>query len=274
MVKIPFRVSCVPLHTKKYVTGGVSLCTLICRPNDYAMQHAIKEAWTTIPVLPCADIKDTLAFWESLGFITTYKQTHPYQYGVVARGGAALHFVRVKGIVPESNYSNCLIAVANAGAVYLAMTGSLKQSLGRVPHGGLPRISRMKPGATRFTLTDVAGNAVIFVSEGGGDQADWEKAEHISSSRLAKAIAMAVRYRDYKHDDLMADRVLEGALRNVDGERAELVAEAWIIRAELAEARLDVSLATAYREQAAKLPLSEYVLLKLREKHITRDSNI
>jgi hypothetical protein len=232
------------------------------------MQNTTIETWTTVPILPCINIEETLTFWTSLGFVTTYKQTRPYQYGVVQRGGAALHFGGVKGMTPETNqYTGCLVAVQNAAAAYKSFTMCLKELLGRVPHVGLPRISRMKPGATRFTLTDVAGNAVIFVSRGERDQEEWEKAEHTYPSRLAKAIALAVRFRDYKNDDAMAAKVLDNALRHIDGEPAEQVAEAWIIRAELADAEKDIFLAATCREQAKQQSLTEEQLRVLQQKH-------
>jgi hypothetical protein len=232
------------------------------------MKNTAIETWATVPILPCINIEETLAFWTSLGFVTTYKQTRPYQYGVVERGGAALHFGNVKGMTAATNYyTGCLVAVPDAAAVFKSFAACLKEQLGGVPHAGLPRISRMKPGATRFTLTDVAGNAVIFVSRGARDQDEWEKAEHTYESKLEKAIALAVRFRDYKNDDVLAARTLDNALKNTDGAPAELVAEAWIIRAELAAAANHGALAATCREQARKQPLTERQLQALQEKH-------
>jgi hypothetical protein len=245
-----------------------SLATLLPEIILHTMQNTTTDTWTTVPILPCINIEETLAFWTSLGFVTTYKQTRPYQYGVVQRGGAALHFGSVKGMTTDTNhYTGCLVAVPDAAAIYRNFAVRLKEQLGRVPHVGLPRISRMKPGATRFTLTDVAGNAVIFVSRGEKDQEEWEKAEHVCPSRLAKAIALAARYRDYKNDDALAAKVLDHALLNLDGEPAERVAEAWIIRAELADAEKDILLAATCREQAKRQSLTEEQLRVFQEKH-------
>lgn len=226
------------------------------------------ETWTSIPILPCINIEETLAFWTSLGFVTTYKQTRPYQYGVVQHRGTELHFGHVKGMIANTNYyTGCLVVVRNAAAEYKTIALGLKALLGRVPHTGLPRISRMKADATRFTLTDVAGNSIIFVSRGEKDQEEWEKAEHTYPSRLAKAIALSVRYRDYKNDDALAARVLDNALRNKDEENAELIAEAWIIRAELAAAGNDRQLAATCMDEARRQPLTAQQLRILEEKH-------
>jgi hypothetical protein len=121
--------------------------------------------WVTIPILPCVSIEETLQFWQALGFEITYKQTHPYQYGVVERGGHQLHFGKLRGMEEANNfYTGCLIAVPNAGDVYHEIAQRLKQLIGRVPHAGIPRVSRMKPNTTRFTLTDVSGNSIILLA--------------------------------------------------------------------------------------------------------------
>src|SRR5690606_35403390 len=106
-----------------------------------------QREWLTIPTLPCIEIEETLSFWELLGFKITYKQTRPYQYGIVERGGFELHFGRVKGMHAGSNlYNGCLIMVSDAGKVYTEFTQIFKANLGKIPHSGIPRISRMRPG--------------------------------------------------------------------------------------------------------------------------------
>src|SRR3546814_5196916 len=114
-----------------------------------------RKKWVTAPILPCVAIEETLAFWEMLGFEITYKQTRPYQYGVVTRGGSELHFGRVKGMDATGHlYNGCLVVVPAVEAVYREFTATFKEKLGRIPHSGIQRISRMKPGPTRLPLTD------------------------------------------------------------------------------------------------------------------------
>jgi hypothetical protein len=64
-----------------------------------------------------------------------------------------------------------LALVPEVEQLHRQFTDRLRAALGRVPGTGFPRISRMRPGQTRFTLTDVAGNAVIFIKHGDEDEA-------------------------------------------------------------------------------------------------------
>ena len=196
-----------------------------------------KDDWQTIPILPCVSINETLSFWQALGYNITYKQTHPYQYGVVERNNYSLHFGRVKGMDAANNfYTGCLVMVSNAFEVYQMLSTHLKQHLGKVPHTGIPRISKMKPHATRFTLTDVSGNSIIFVSKGEKDQEVWEQADAKSISKLQKAIATANRLRDYKDDYDAAAKTLDSALRSAADTDPDL-AEALVMRIEIASHR-------------------------------------
>ncbi len=226
--------------------------------------------WATIPILPCVSVIETLDFWQALGFEITYKQTHPYQYGVVERGGHQLHFGRLKGMEAKNNfYTGCLIMVTDAEEVYQEITHSLKQHIGRVPHTGIPRVSRMKPGTTRFTLTDVSGNSIIFVSNGEQDQKTWEKAENKNQSKLQRAIAIAIRFRDYKNDDAAAIKTLDAALKRTNNENTVHIAEALIIRIELAELAKDSVKVAECKLLLKKLNLPERDLGLLKQKHRT-----
>jgi len=66
---------------------------------------------TTIPLLPCVSLDETLDFYRALGFEMTYQQARPNPYAVVRRGGFELHFFGLKGLEPASAYSTCLVAV-------------------------------------------------------------------------------------------------------------------------------------------------------------------
>jgi hypothetical protein len=189
--------------------------------------------WTPIPVLPGLKLQDTLAFWEALGFKVTYNQKAPYPYGVVEREGAALHFAYLKGVTPETNQSGCLLFVDDAQAVHADFAARFKARFGRVPSSGLPRLSRWRAGATRFTVTDVAGNWVIVISRGEDDPKEWEKAEDASQGPLRLAMAKAVRFRDYKQDPRSALGALDAALKKAaPGDPARAEAEA--LRASIA----------------------------------------
>lgn len=233
------------------------------------MTKPTKNKWVTIPILPCVSIGETLSFWQGLGYNVTYKQTRPYQYGVVARNGSALHFVTVKGMHSMNNFhTGCLVIVIDAGQVYKRFSADLKKLFGKVSHAGIPRISRMKPGATRFTLTDVSGNTVIFVSSGNTDQDNWKDTDSINGSKMQKAIAIARRYRDYKTDDGLAAKTLDTVLRTASDEDPDL-AEALIMRMEIALHQGETLREQECRQKLAALDLDNETLSLLEKRHRT-----
>lgn len=194
-----------------------------------------QREWMSSPMLRCVVLDDTLAFWGVLGYRTTYCQHRPYKYGVVERGGYALHFFYEKGYVPGQIYSVCLVAVKDAAATYAEFTGSLRAHTGKVANSGIPRISKMRPGQTRFTVTDPSGNSVIFVSMGEKDQEAFETADSPGLTPLQKATELAIRLRDFKEDQVAALKVLDAGLKKAKGETPDDIARALSIRRELME---------------------------------------
>lgn len=236
----------------------------------FAVRTKIKimndKNWITTPVLPCKAIGETLLFWENLGFRTTYRQDRPYQYGVVERGGHELHFVRVKGT--EAGYTGCLIMVRDVAEVHTAFCASLKKQLGRVPLTGIPRISRMKPGQSRFTITDVSGNGVICIQIGELDQTAYETTDQTAVTALQKVMALALRLRDFKEDHLAAAKVLDTAFGKLeDGASVSDQAEALVIRSELARVLEEPDRQTECETLIAGLGIADDDLQQLRQKH-------
>jgi len=191
-----------------------------------------QKDWTTVPVLPCNAIGETLEFWGNMGFEITYRQDRPYQYGVVERNGNQLHFVRIKGV--GAGYSGCLMMVQKVEQAHADFCNALKMKLGRVPNSGVPRISRMRPGQSRFTVTDVSGNSVIVIQIGEKDQVEYEDADPATLTPLQKAISLALRLRDFKEDYPAAIKVIDTAIGKMgDGESAGDQAKALEIRKSL-----------------------------------------
>ena len=126
----------------------------------------------------------------------------------------------------------------------------------------------MKPGATRFTLTDVSGNSVIFVSSGEQDQEVWEQADSKTKSRLEKVIAIAKRFRDYKNDDESAAKALDAALSTAKPDDLHL-AEALVMRIEIASHKGEQALVKEYVERLSNLGMDESSLAMLAQKHKT-----
>ena len=126
----------------------------------------------------------------------------------------------------------------------------------------------MKPDATRFTLTDVSGNAVIFVSDGEQDQEVWAQADAKIPGRLEKVIAIAKRFRDYKNDDDSASKALDTALATASPDDPAL-AEALVMRIEIASHRGEQSRMEECKERLSKLGVDESTITMLEEKHRT-----
>ncbi|HEY5824512.1 MAG TPA: hypothetical protein VIT44_09110, partial [Cyclobacteriaceae bacterium] len=186
------------------------------------------------------------------------------------RNGSALHFAGLKGMNAANNsYTGCLVIVGDAGEVYHQLSANLKKLLGRIPHTGIPRVSRMKPGATRFTLTDVSGNTIIFVSNGEKDQEVWEQAQVKTGSKLQQAIAIAKRFRDYKNDDGAAAKVLDTVLKTTTDGDSDLP-EALIMRIEIALHEGEKSREQECREKLTTLGIDSHTLSMLEERHRTR----
>jgi hypothetical protein len=214
---------------------------------------------TMIPVLPSVSIADTLAFYSLLGFEVTYEQHKPYVYAATRRGGMEVHFMGIKELDPKDAYSTCLVMVPEVEQLHVTFADALRSSYGKLPISGIPRITRMKPGQTRFTIVDVAGNSLIFIKKDAGGSEDEDALEAVKrrpgESRLAHAVRFAARLRDFKNDDEAAARVLDLALaRPEPGDPLER-ARALAARVELAVALADPARAEALRAELAALPL-------------------
>jgi hypothetical protein len=81
-------------------------------------------------------------------------------------------------------FSTCLVLVSDVEGLHQTFADAMRRVLGKVPVAGLPRISRMKPGQTRFTVTDPAGNSVIFIKRGAEDQSARNSARRILIATL------------------------------------------------------------------------------------------
>lgn len=99
---------------------------------------------TTIPVLPCVSMPETLAFYGALGFEVTHQQTTPNVYAATRRGDVHLHFMGLKKLDPRESYSTCLVLVPKVERLHETFAEGLRQAYGKVPIAGFPRISRSR----------------------------------------------------------------------------------------------------------------------------------
>ncbi len=167
----------------------------------------------SIPVLWSGNLRETLDFYTALGYVVTYEMHRPYTYGVVERDGAVLHFgptPKLADLTAEQAYLGCLVMVDDAAQLHAEFKAALKARFGRVPAQGRPRITRFRPGQTRFTVVDPVGNGVIYIRHGEPDP-EYGGAKQLAG--LSKVLDNARIFMDFKNDDATAQRVLETGLR-------------------------------------------------------------
>lgn len=208
----------------------------------------------SIPALPCVELEATLDFYGRLGFEVTYRQRAPNPYAATRRGGAQLHFFGLKGLKPEQGYSCCLIIVDEVETLHEGFSAALRETYGKLPVRGIPRITRMKKGQTRFTVVDPSGNSVMFIRR--DEPSGYGDDEDVSVTHLGKALKTARRLRDFKSDDATAAKVLDAALKKPDAGTTLERARALVARAELAVALEDAASARAWLRELDDLPLS------------------
>lgn len=171
---------------------------------------------TAIPLLPCRKLDDVLPFYESLGFEITTRQERPNPYASTRWRNADLHFYGGDSV------GICLFIVDEVEHLHAEF-----KRIGTWSSNA--RITRMKPGQSRFTVFDPAGNSVIYIRRG-------EKNPHEKKalgSPLEKAMRAAEVLRDFKNDDAAAAKVLTQALAKAKDANPDEVKRAKAMLAEL-----------------------------------------
>ena len=81
----------------------------------------------TYPCLPCPEIDDSIAFYESLGFRRTYRQVRPNPYAVVIRNNLQVHLFGIDSFDPAKSSGSAIVAVPDPDALYAALPQGLRQ---------------------------------------------------------------------------------------------------------------------------------------------------
>jgi len=115
-----------------------------------------------IPILPCQSVLDQVTFYEQLGFETVQVYTRPNSYAVVRYSVLELHFYGNKKLDPKANPQMCYVNVVDVDQVYAVFTAKMKETTGKIPRSGIPRISKLKDLShdRRFIVTDLSGNTL------------------------------------------------------------------------------------------------------------------
>ena len=112
---------------------------------------------TTIPILPCRNLDETLLFYGALGFVLEFEQTEPDVYAILQLEGAEIHFFGHPGVDPATSHAGCYVRVSDADAIYARWS-----QLG-LPTQGIPRLDAIadKPwGLRELAVVDPSGNLI------------------------------------------------------------------------------------------------------------------
>ena len=211
----------------------------------------------TYPCLPCRDIDESIAFYESIGFKKTYRQVRPNPYAVVALEEIHIHLFGMDGFKPEDSYGTVIIAVPDPDSLYQAFAAGLRKAHGKLLVSGIPRMTRprKKFGTVRgFSVVDPGGNWLRIYKLGESEEEDSaEKTEG-----LAQIFYVATRLGDAHGDEELALKTLENGLaRFADTATAMDLAKAYLYRAELAVRTKDHELAQSSLTAAKSLALTD-----------------
>ncbi len=209
----------------------------------------------TYPALPCRDVEESVAFYESIGFKRTFRQIRPNPYAVVAREDLHIHLFGIDGFDPAESYGTAIVVVPDPDALYQDFAAGLRKARGKLPVTGIPRITRprKKYGTVRgFSVVDPGGNW-LRISKLGDTEAE-DSAE--TTTGLAQILYVATRLGDAHGDERQALKTLESGLTRF-GESASgaELARGYLYRAELAVRTEDMPLARASLAAAEALEL-------------------
>ena len=184
---------------------------------------------STVPLLPCRSLDESLAFYELLGFTRTFRQQRPNPCASITRGGIDIFLFEIDGFVPEDSYGSILILTTDTEKLFEDFAAGLRAGLGRLPIAGIPRITRprKKQGtAGGFSIVDPGGNWLRVFRRGDPETSDTERG-------LARVVENAARQGDAHGDEAAAIAVLDaGLLRYPDAAPLERL-PALVYRAEL-----------------------------------------
>ncbi|MFD4459908.1 glyoxalase [Nocardia sp. NPDC058480] len=189
---------------------------------------------TAVPLLWSGDLPSTLEFYRALGYTVTHEQTRPYVYGAIEQHGCALHFAPAPpGIELPVEHAGALVMVDDVAARHAEYTAALRAHYGKIPSKGCPRITRFRPGQSRFSLVDPVGNTVLVIQRDEPMELDYGGSRELQG--LARVLDNARILRDFKNDDRAATRAMEAGLHRFGATATALDrARAYAALAELA----------------------------------------
>jgi catechol 2,3-dioxygenase-like lactoylglutathione lyase family enzyme len=209
----------------------------------------------TYPCLPCGNLDESISFYAGLGFKTTYRQTRPNPYAVVVLEDIQIHLFGIEGFNPVESYGSVIVTVPDPESLYRAFATRLRETFGKLPTVGIPRIlrPRKKYGTVSgFSVIDPGGNWLRVYRLGDTEKEDSPgKAEG-----LMQIIHVAARLGDAHGDEAMALKTLENGLMRYTEAPTLDRARAYLYRAELAVRLNNHELAQSSLTAATSLALT------------------
>ncbi|MER7077627.1 hypothetical protein SAMN02982929_04315 [Saccharopolyspora kobensis] len=197
----------------------------------------------TIPGLMARSIDPVADFYTALGFEITFRQTAPYQFLTVKRGGIELNFYGSKEFDPETSAHGCVVETDDVDYLYAAFTEGLQGAFGSVPVQGVPRVGALKDmsyGVRQFLMTDPGGNTIQIAQPISENQRHWP----LPKGTFDRAIHMGALFADSKQGVDLAVKVLDRARHRTDEEpTATQLLELLVLRADVAIRRGESDLA-------------------------------
>jgi catechol 2,3-dioxygenase-like lactoylglutathione lyase family enzyme len=210
----------------------------------------------TYPCLPCGNLDESLSFYEGLGFKTTYRQARPNPYAVVALEDIAIHLFGIEGFNPADSYGTVIVAVPDPDELYRTFATRLRETFGKLPTVGIPRILRPRKKfgtVSGFSVVDPGGNWLRVYRLGDTEEED----SPAKVEGLMQIILVASRLGDAHGDEAKALKTLEnGIMRYTEAPNLDR-AKAYLYRATLAIRLNNHELAQSSLAAATSLALTE-----------------
>ncbi|HSL65121.1 MAG TPA: VOC family protein [Gaiellaceae bacterium] len=112
-----------------------------------------------VPILPSRDLRETLAFYERLGFENRGAPPEEWDYLILGRGGVELHFIGAPGTDPLTTAASCFVFVDDADDLYEEWR-RVGVAADRATGSRLQEPVDTDYGMREFALVDRSGNLI------------------------------------------------------------------------------------------------------------------